>query len=470
MMIAAFDGIFTAQTIAEANIPQFDQSEIKQLCLLSLDLFDRQETVLYINQPVVIVGDVHGSLEDLARLIKHFGKPPDTKYLFLGDYVDRGDFSVPVLTYLLAIACKYPDSVYLIRGNHEFSHINRVYGFYEEILATGESELTWEYFQEVFYYMPLAAVLYDSIFCVHGGLSPSLVQIRRLEMVDRPVPNYFNDPVIADIVWSDPSDDIEEFSPNPRGSGVLYGPGAIERFLDLNHYQLLIRGHQCTANGVHLFANSMGLTVFSCSDYSITEKNKCGACYVRSLNDIEIYSFTRTEREFLMESAKMCLHPGLLGLHPIKSTPRKSPARRKRAVEDETVPSSFSSIGLSPKPLSGTSSMTSVPSIVKTKRNLAKIQPHGSFSGCHPVQPQAGLKSTNASNKEKSKHSEKRIQLFSDFSQPVFIDLEQSPVKTPIPPVPLRRSKRTNSLETSSSTVKSLYQRPSLFQPMPTNL
>ena len=469
MMIAAFDSVIGSLSLSDARIPQFDQSEIKKLCLFSLDLFNSQGTVLRIDDPVVIVGDLHGSLDDLARLIRHFGKPPETKYLFLGDYVDRGDFSVPVLTYLLAVACRFPESVFLIRGNHEFSHINRVYGFYEEILATGESELTWEFFQEVFYYMPLAAVVHGSIFCVHGGLSPSLNSIRRLENIERPVPNYFGDQVVADIVWSDPSDEIEEYGINQRGSGVLFGTEATRAFLEDNRFQLLVRAHQCTKNGVELFANNMGLTVFSCSDYTGDEKNKCGACYARALDDIEIFSFTRLGTVFQKESVKMKLTEGQIGLQSVggnnvneNKAISKPPLRRRilSSEHNEAVVPSLSGSNLAAKALSATTSLSHVPSIVKTKRTLMQYEPHGSFATAHPVQPHECLKNTLSDKEEK----DKRLPLYNDYSQPVFREIEQQNPKPVAAPIPMRVSKRTNSLE--NSTFKSLIN-PSLFQPMP---
>ena len=459
MMIAAFDSVLTSSSLEDASIPQFDQSEIKKLCLFSLDLFNSQSTVIRINDPVVIVGDLHGSLDDLARLIRHFGKPPETKYLFLGDYVDRGDFSVPVLTYLLALACRYPESVYLIRGNHEFSHINRVYGFYDEILATGESELTWEFFQEVFYYMPLAAIVQESIFCVHGGLSPSLNNIKRLENLQRPIPNYFTDQVVADIVWSDPSDDIDEYDINQRGSGVLFGSYAIKSFLKDNQFQLLVRAHQCTKNGVEIFGNSMGLTVFSCSDYAGDEKNKCGACFVHTLDDIEIYSFTRIGTEFRKEVMKMKLPKGELGLQPANVD----------TSNEENTNNNNNNNNFKPlyrrKFLSAEHNETA-PSIIKTKRSLFQYEPLGFYTSALHAQPQACLKNPLNINKDNS--NEPRLQLYNENSQPVFREIDQN--KSEIPAIPMRVSKRVNTIERcntlENSTFKSLI-RPSLFQPMP---
>ena len=313
-IISQFHEIFSGPSLVSSEIPRLSDEENKELCQSSVNVLSLQSTVIHIKDPVVIIGDIHGSLDDLMRIIKMFGKPPETNYLFLGDYVDRGSYSLPVIQYLLALICKYPSHVWLLRGNHEFSHINRVYGFFDEMIATGSTEVEWEYFQEVFYYLPLAAIVLNKIFCVHGGLSPSLININELEQLKRPIPNYINMSMVSDLVWSDPVDEIPEFAVNQRGSGVLFGHVAVRRFLNDNKLQLIVRGHQCTANGVHAFANAMGVTVFSCSDYSGVEKNKCGAVQINSLSDITIYSLTKSLSGFTKETVKMMLkqnEPGI---------------------------------------------------------------------------------------------------------------------------------------------------------------
>ena len=362
-IIMEFDELIAAPDFSCAKIPQFETNIIKELCQCSLQLFKGQPTILRLDVPIVIIGDIHGSLDDLVQLIKYFGKPGETKYLFLGDYVDRGDCSVPVITYLLANACKFPDSVFLIRGNHEFMHINRVYGFYDEVIAMGSSEIVWEYYQEVFYYLPLAAVVQESIFCVHGGLSPLLKNIEMLENLERPLPTYLDVPLVADLVWSDPTDEAPEFDVNQRGSGVLFGAASVRRFLEMNKFQLLVRAHQCTQNGVRAFANSMGITVFSCSDYSGTEKNKCGAMHVRSLSEIEIFSFTKRMCGFSKESVCMCIHPGMLGL---------------------VLRRSFDSLDGSPKRSTTTATKIKSMPMSRTKATSSKFSPYKSFNSSHP--------------------------------------------------------------------------------------
>ena len=108
------------------------QEEIKFLCTKSLELFMEEPVLLDISAPVNICGDTHGQFNDLLRLFEFGGRPPDTKYLFLGDYVDRGKNSIETMCLLLAYKIKYPQNLFLLRGNHESEIINHVYGFYDE--------------------------------------------------------------------------------------------------------------------------------------------------------------------------------------------------------------------------------------------------------------------------------------------------------------------------------------------------
>jgi len=297
--------------------PVFLQESLSQLCSLSCEILSKEPTLLDIQTPTVIVGDLHGNLRDLMMLLEVFKAPPDTNYLFLGDYVDRGERSTHVLVLLLCLMCMYPTKVFLIRGNHEFCHINKVYGFFTEVISLGYTESLWEDFQTVFSYLPLAAVVFNSIFCVHGGISPHLLDLSTISSIPRPITNYFGTPLISDIVWSDPTDIHQEFSPNQRGSGVLFGYPAVNKFLAENHLKLLVRAHQCTANGIDFFANNLGVTVFSCSDYAGIERNKCGVMQVNEVNDITLHYFNTERGIFSQEKRQMTLMPDRMGLHSL---------------------------------------------------------------------------------------------------------------------------------------------------------
>ncbi|KAJ3302121.1 Serine/threonine-protein phosphatase 4 catalytic subunit [Kappamyces sp. JEL0829] len=174
-----------------------------------------------------ICGDIHGQFYDLKELLKVGGKCPDTNYLFMGDFVDRGFYSVETFLLLLALKVRYPDRITLIRGNHESRQITQVYGFYDECLRKYGSVNVWRYCCEIFDYLSLSALIDDKIFCVHGGLSPSVNTLDQVRIIDRKQEVPHEGPM-CELLWSDP-DDIEGWGLSPRGAGYLFGGDVVEK-------------------------------------------------------------------------------------------------------------------------------------------------------------------------------------------------------------------------------------------------
>jgi serine/threonine-protein phosphatase 4 catalytic subunit len=169
------------------------------------------------------------------------GECPDTNYMFMGDFVDRGYYSVETFLLLLALKVRYPERITLIRGNHESRQITQVYGFYDECLRKYGSVNVWRYCTEIFDYLALAAIIDNKIFCVHGGLSPSINTLDEIRALDRKqeVPH---DGAMCDLMWSDP-DDITGWSVSPRGAGYLFGSDIVEKFNRENNIELICRAH-----------------------------------------------------------------------------------------------------------------------------------------------------------------------------------------------------------------------------------
>jgi len=147
--------------------------EILWLCEQSRKILISQPILLELEAPLKVCGDTHGQYFDLMRLFDYGGYPPDSNYLFLGDYVDRGRQSLETICLLLAYKIRYPENFFLLRGNHECSTINRIYGFYDECKRR-YSVKVWKTFTDVFNCLPIAAIIDEKIFCTHGGLSPDL--------------------------------------------------------------------------------------------------------------------------------------------------------------------------------------------------------------------------------------------------------------------------------------------------------
>ena len=164
------------------------------------------------------LGDIHGQYTDLLRLFEYGGFPPESNYLFLGDYVDRGKQSLETICLLLAYKIKYPENFFLLRGNHECASINRIYGFYDECKRRYNIKL-WKTFTDCFNCLPVAAIIDEKIFCCHGGenqwlekqniwilnskclgLSPDLQTMEQIRRIMRPtdVPDRG---LLCDLLW-----------------------------------------------------------------------------------------------------------------------------------------------------------------------------------------------------------------------------------------------------------------------------
>ncbi len=150
------------------------ESDVKWLCNKAREIMGEEGNVVKVEAPITVCGDIHGQFHDLLELFLVGGDCPETNYLFMGDFVDRGYYSVETFLYLLALKVRYPDRITLIRGNHESRQITQVYGFYDECLKKYGSVNVWRYCTEIFDYLALAATIDDKILCVHGGLSPAL--------------------------------------------------------------------------------------------------------------------------------------------------------------------------------------------------------------------------------------------------------------------------------------------------------
>jgi hypothetical protein len=171
------DKLFNNQNLTEA--------ECKQLTMKAKEVLTNEKNVQPVRCPVTICGDVHGQYCDLLELFRIGGKPPETNYLFMGDYVDRGYYSVRTVTLLMALKVRYKDRITMTRGNHESRQITQVYGFYDECLRIYGNANVWKYFTDLFDYLPLTALVEKQIFCLHGGLSPSIDTLNNIMDQDR---------------------------------------------------------------------------------------------------------------------------------------------------------------------------------------------------------------------------------------------------------------------------------------------
>ena len=242
------------------------EEDLKQLCEKAKEIFIEESNVQNVSAPVIICGDIHGQIYDLLELFKKGGDIPSSRYVFMGDYVDRGYNGVEVLELLLALKIKYPEHITLLRGNHESRQICFAYGFYEEITRKYGNANAWEYFTDLFDYLPLAALVEGKIFCVHGGLSPYISTVDQIRLINRKM-EIPREGVFCDLMWSDP-DDIETWIISCRGAGWIYGWKVVDEFTHINGLELICRAHQLVMEGFkYWFQNKNLCTVWSAPNY-----------------------------------------------------------------------------------------------------------------------------------------------------------------------------------------------------------
>lgn len=188
------------------------------------------------------VGDVHGQYYDLLRMFEYGGFPPESNYLFLGDYIDRGKQSIESICLLLAYKIKYPENFFLLRGNHECASINRVYGFFDECKRRHSIKL-WKVFTDCFNMLPVSAVIDDKILLMHGGLSPEMHNLEMIKNIQRPT-DIPDTGILCDLLWSDPDRDTATWGDNDRGVSVTFGEAEVRKFCRNNELDLICRAHQ----------------------------------------------------------------------------------------------------------------------------------------------------------------------------------------------------------------------------------
>ena len=272
-------------------IPKLNKEVLMEIIVQTIKVLEKESPVLHLSGDFVVVGDIHGNFYDLIGIFAKNGYPPMKKYIFLGDYVDRGEMSLEVIQFLFLLKATYPKSIYLIRGNHEFRSVNKHYGFHDQVMERFESDNIWNEFNDAFEYLPLAAVVNSQIFCVHGGLSPRFIDLHQLSSLYFPIKES---ELVNDLVWSDPSNTTSSYNINQRGHGCVFGALAVSHFLATNSLKMVIRAHECV-NGFRMSFHDTLLTLFSCSYYSGT-LNSAGYATIDCESNVECFTLPPFQR------------------------------------------------------------------------------------------------------------------------------------------------------------------------------
>jgi len=247
---------------------------VTQLCAKATEILAKETNVASVRVPVTVVGDIHGQYHDLLELFKIGGECPSTNYLFLGDYVDRGYYSVESVTLLVLLKVRFPERITILRGNHESRQITQVYGFYDEVVRKYGNATVWTQFTDLFDYLPLAAIVDNAMFTPHGGLSPSVQTLAEINELNR-IQEVPHEGPLCDLVWSDP-DDRMGWGISPRGAGFTFGEDVSKQFNHANSLKLVVRAHQLVMEGFQWHHEDNVLTIFSAPNYCYRCGNQAG--------------------------------------------------------------------------------------------------------------------------------------------------------------------------------------------------
>ncbi|VEU20199.1 DEKNAAC100925 [Brettanomyces naardenensis] len=310
------DGVLDFKFLRSHFLRQGRLSEAQVLAILNsaADVFSAEPSLLHVKCPAVVVGDIHGQYYDLDTMLNLCPDLGSTQYLFLGDYVDRGDCSVEVLLLLYAMKLNFPDSFWMIRGNHESRRMTEYFTFKTECRLKYSLDV-YNAALRSFKVMPIAAVLNDQFLCVHGGISKKLRTLEDINDVNRFRYDFPSSGLFCDLVWSDPSPEYDTskgdreplFRPNTeRNCSYYYSFTALNDFLNRNNLLGVIRGHQPQDSGYRLYRKSETtqfptlITLFSAPNYCHTYRNKAAALlYDGNTFNIKQFEASETAPYFL---------------------------------------------------------------------------------------------------------------------------------------------------------------------------
>ncbi|CCF59829.1 hypothetical protein KAFR_0I00480 [Kazachstania africana CBS 2517] len=263
------------------------EAQALRILQMATELLSREPNLLNVPAPVTVCGDIHGQYYDLLKLFEVGGDPKTTPYLFLGDYVDRGSFSFECLIYLYSLKLNFNDHFWLLRGNHECKHLTSYFTFKNECLHKYNLQI-YEACCQSFNALPLAALMNNQYFCVHGGISPDLKTLNDVNKLNRfrEIPSRG---LMCDLVWADPVENYDDatdkstdlFVPNQvRGCSFAFTYKASCQFLQKTGLLSIIRAHEAQDAGYRMYKNTKTLgfpsllTLFSAPNYLDTYKNK----------------------------------------------------------------------------------------------------------------------------------------------------------------------------------------------------
>ncbi|CAD6195478.1 unnamed protein product [Caenorhabditis auriculariae] len=240
-------------------------NEVIAVIQMAQNVFMEESNLCEAEAPIKVIGDIHAQFQDMNRLFDIIGRVPEERFMFLGDYIDRGPQGIEVLMLLFALKIRYRNRIYLLRGNHETPAVNKIYGFYNECALKYGVGIWWD-FQACFNRIPMAGLISKKVLCMHGGLSPELTHLDVIRNIPRPC-EPLDRGLLIDLLWSDPTNKGEGWFHSIRGISYMFGRGVVEQASKLLGIDLIIRAHQVVQDGYEMMTGRRLITVFSVPNY-----------------------------------------------------------------------------------------------------------------------------------------------------------------------------------------------------------
>lgn len=273
---------------AKPYYPPIDM--VRFLCEKVTKIFAAEPNVIPLKPPVVVVGDTHGHWANTIEIFRLAGWPGEKDYLFLGDYVNRGKYSIPLILLLFALKLKFPQRVHLLRGSAESQSVCTSQGLLiESRRKYGNDASVFEAICQTFTAMPVAALIGEKLFAMHGGLSPCIDHLNEIQILDRAIEQPLDGP-ICDLLWSDP-EDIDGWCISPRGAGFIWGSTITSNFVKGNNLKFILRTHQLVMEGFVWTHEHQVLTIFSAAEYCYTYGNMGAIAIVSESFEPELIAY-----------------------------------------------------------------------------------------------------------------------------------------------------------------------------------
>lgn len=288
---------------------KIEKSDFLELISLFQAQIKTEPNTLKVQDPVTVVGDIHGQYYDLLKLLEVGGAPETTKYLFLGDYVDRGAFSIECVLLLCAIKLNFKSTILMLRGNHECRQMTSFFNFKQECEIKYDLEV-YDRIMEAFDCLPISCLINEKFLAIHGGISPDIDKVADITKINR-----FTEPPktgpMCDMLWSDPVEKNEEaltvswLENSTRGCSYVFGAQAAIPFLSKNSILSIIRAHEAQLEGFKMYKwnNNIDfpsvITIFSAPNYCDVYNNKAAVISFKN-NMVNIQQYNYSPHPFIL--------------------------------------------------------------------------------------------------------------------------------------------------------------------------